>query len=58
MHAVPARAKSICRRMTGAPRIWAARYSYTPRYLWDDLGLPQDGPRGRPRLVPSHLLRT
>lgn len=58
MQLVLARAKHLLRRLTGAPKRRGARYTYPPRYLWGDIGVPQDGPRGRPRVIPPHLLRT
>ena len=58
MHDIRTRARQLYRRLTGAAKFPTARYSYPPRYLWGDLGLPQDAPRGRPRVVPAHLLRT
>jgi len=58
MHAVLAHAKGFFHRLTGAPKIRLERYTYPPRYLWGDIGLPQDTPHGRPRGVPAHLLRS
>ena len=57
MHAVLSRVGCFFRRLTGAAQVPDYHYSYPPRYLWGDLGLPQDRPRGRPRALPAHLLR-